>query len=191
VVVSPDVGGVVRARALAKRLDDADLAIIDKRRPQPNEARVMNIIGEVEGRTCILVDDEVDLENAADYCAGNGVDIANHFYCYSFEPNHDWSEYFSQQAELREYFERCADKYEVRDHIRFETEVISARRCASARDRGPGMGVATSGGKLAGADTTVDCSCRIRSWMASRPKSRSTSRWVRISATATRIWRRP
>ncbi|MEN8207524.1 MAG: ribose-phosphate diphosphokinase [Pseudomonadota bacterium] len=60
VVVSPDVGGVVRARALAKRLDDADLAIIDKRRPRPNEARVMNIIGEVQGRTCILVDDLVD-----------------------------------------------------------------------------------------------------------------------------------
>ncbi len=60
IVVSPDVGGVVRARAIAKRLDDADLAIIDKRRPQPNEARVMNIIGEVEGRTCILVDDLVD-----------------------------------------------------------------------------------------------------------------------------------
>jgi len=60
VVVSPDVGGVVRARALAKRLDDADLAIIDKRRPRPNEARVMNIIGEVAGRTCVLVDDLVD-----------------------------------------------------------------------------------------------------------------------------------
>jgi len=60
IVVSPDVGGVVRARALAKRLDDADLAIIDKRRPQPNEARVMNIIGEVKGRTCVLVDDLVD-----------------------------------------------------------------------------------------------------------------------------------
>jgi ribose-phosphate pyrophosphokinase len=60
VVVSPDVGGVVRARALAKRLDDADLAIIDKRRPRPNEARVMNIIGEVEGRTCVLIDDLVD-----------------------------------------------------------------------------------------------------------------------------------
>jgi ribose-phosphate pyrophosphokinase len=60
VVVSPDVGGVVRARAIAKRLDDAELAIIDKRRPRPNEARVMNIIGEVEGRTCILVDDLVD-----------------------------------------------------------------------------------------------------------------------------------
>jgi ribose-phosphate pyrophosphokinase len=60
VVVSPDVGGVVRARAIAKRLDDAELAIIDKRRPRPNEARVMNIIGAVEGRTCILVDDLVD-----------------------------------------------------------------------------------------------------------------------------------
>jgi ribose-phosphate pyrophosphokinase len=60
IVVSPDVGGVVRARALAKRLDDADLAIIDKRRPRPNESKVMNIIGEVEGRSCVLVDDMVD-----------------------------------------------------------------------------------------------------------------------------------
>lgn len=59
-VVSPDVGGVVRARALAKRLDDADLAIIDKRRPQANEAKIMNIIGNVEGKSCILVDDIVD-----------------------------------------------------------------------------------------------------------------------------------
>lgn len=59
-VVSPDIGGVVRARALAKRLDDADLAIIDKRRPRPNEAKVMNIIGDVGGRTCIMVDDLVD-----------------------------------------------------------------------------------------------------------------------------------
>ena len=60
VVVSPDVGGVVRARAVAKRMNDADLAIIDKRRPRANEAQVMNIIGEVAGRTCILVDDLVD-----------------------------------------------------------------------------------------------------------------------------------
>jgi ribose-phosphate pyrophosphokinase len=60
VVVSPDVGGVVRARALAKRLDDAELAIIDKRRPQPNKAEIMNIIGEVEGKTCVLIDDIVD-----------------------------------------------------------------------------------------------------------------------------------
>jgi len=60
VVVSPDVGGVVRARALAKRLDDADLAIIDKRRPRPNESKVMNIIGEVSGKTCVMIDDLVD-----------------------------------------------------------------------------------------------------------------------------------
>jgi ribose-phosphate pyrophosphokinase len=60
IVVSPDVGGVVRARALAKRLDDADLAIIDKRRPRPNEAQVMNIIGEVKDKTCVIVDDLVD-----------------------------------------------------------------------------------------------------------------------------------
>ncbi len=59
-VVSPDVGGVVRARALAKRLDDADLAIIDKRRPIANVAEVMHIIGDVKGRTCVLVDDLVD-----------------------------------------------------------------------------------------------------------------------------------
>jgi ribose-phosphate pyrophosphokinase len=59
-VVSPDVGGVVRARALAKRLDDAELAIIDKRRPRPNESEVMNIIGNVEGKTCVLIDDLVD-----------------------------------------------------------------------------------------------------------------------------------
>jgi ribose-phosphate pyrophosphokinase len=59
-VVSPDVGGVVRARALAKRLDDADLAIIDKRRPRANESEVMNIIGSVAGKTCVLIDDLVD-----------------------------------------------------------------------------------------------------------------------------------
>ena len=60
VIVSPDVGGVVRARAFAKRLDDAELAIIDKRRPRPNESKVMNIIGEVGGKICVLVDDMVD-----------------------------------------------------------------------------------------------------------------------------------
>ncbi|HEX8402966.1 MAG TPA: ribose-phosphate pyrophosphokinase [Allosphingosinicella sp.] len=59
-VVSPDVGGVVRARALAKRLDNAPLAIVDKRRERPGESEVMNIIGDVEGRFCILVDDIVD-----------------------------------------------------------------------------------------------------------------------------------
>jgi len=67
IVVSPDVGGVARARALAKRLDDADLAIIDKRRPRPNEATVMNIIGEVRDRVCVLIDDIVD--TAGTLCA--------------------------------------------------------------------------------------------------------------------------
>lgn len=61
-VVSPDVGGVVRARAMAKHLE-ADLAIIDKRRPRANEAKVMHIIGEVSGRTCVLMDDMVDTAN--------------------------------------------------------------------------------------------------------------------------------
>ncbi|WP_435103955.1 ribose-phosphate diphosphokinase [Arhodomonas sp. AD133] len=60
IVVSPDVGGVVRARAIAKRLDDADLAIIDKRRPRANESKVMNIIGDVRDKTCIIADDIVD-----------------------------------------------------------------------------------------------------------------------------------
>jgi len=60
IVVSPDVGGVIRARAVAKRLHDSDLAIIDKRRPEPNMAQVMNIIGEVKGKSCVIVDDMVD-----------------------------------------------------------------------------------------------------------------------------------
>ena len=62
VVVSPDVGGVVRARALAKRLG-VDLAIIDKRRPKANVAKVMNLIGDVDGRSCVLIDDMVDTAN--------------------------------------------------------------------------------------------------------------------------------
>lgn len=69
-VVSPDVGGVVRARAIAKRLDDADLAIIDKRRPKANEAQVMNIIGDVAGRACVLVDDLVDTAGTLCKAAG-------------------------------------------------------------------------------------------------------------------------
>lgn len=76
-VVSPDIGGVVRARAVAKQLDEVDLAIIDKRRPQANEAQVMNIIGDVDGRTCLLVDDMVDtagtLCKAADALKENGA----------------------------------------------------------------------------------------------------------------------
>ena len=60
IVISPDVGGVVRARSIAKQLDDAELAIIDKRRPQANEAQVMHIIGDVAGKTCVVIDDIVD-----------------------------------------------------------------------------------------------------------------------------------
>ena len=58
---------------------------------------------------------------------GCRVDIGNHFYCYSFEPNPEWSEYFARQPELRAYFEHCADKYAVRDQIRFNTEILEAR----------------------------------------------------------------
>ena len=76
IVVSPDVGGVVRARAVAKRID-APLAIVDKRRERPGESEVMNIIGDVRGRTCILVDDIIDsggtLCNAADALIDNGA----------------------------------------------------------------------------------------------------------------------
>lgn len=69
-VVSPDVGGVVRARALAKRLDDTDLAIIDKRRPNPNQSEIMNIIGDVSGRTCVIIDDLVDTAGTLGNAAG-------------------------------------------------------------------------------------------------------------------------
>jgi ribose-phosphate pyrophosphokinase len=68
-IVSPDVGGVVRARAIAKRIPDAQLAIIDKRRPQPNESEVMQIIGDVKGRHCVIVDDIVD--TAGTLCAAS------------------------------------------------------------------------------------------------------------------------
>jgi len=84
IVVSPDVGGVVRARAVAKQLDDAELAIIDKRRPQANQAQVMNIIGEVDGKTCIIVDDMVDtagtLCKAAEALKDHGA-IGVYAYC--------------------------------------------------------------------------------------------------------------
>ncbi|MGV3550101.1 ribose-phosphate pyrophosphokinase [Rhizobium sp.] len=77
VVVSPDVGGVVRARALAKRLDDRNLAIVDKRRERAGESEVMNIVGDVEGKDCLLIDDIVDsggtLCNAADAILAQGA----------------------------------------------------------------------------------------------------------------------
>ncbi|WP_223669400.1 ribose-phosphate pyrophosphokinase [Kangiella shandongensis] len=86
-VVSPDVGGVVRARAIAKRLDDADLSIIDKRRPRANEVGVMNIIGDVTGRDCVIVDDMVDtagtLCQAAQALKDNG---ANSVSAYATHP---------------------------------------------------------------------------------------------------------
>lgn len=76
-VVSPDVGGVQRARAVAKRINDADLAIIDKRRPAPNQAKVMNVIGDVKGRHAVIVDDMVDtagtLCSAADALLAQGA----------------------------------------------------------------------------------------------------------------------
>ncbi len=87
VVLSPDVGGVVRARALAKRLDDADLAIIDKRRPRANELKIMNIIGDVVGKACIMIDDMVDtagtLCQAADFVKNEG---ATHVVAYITHP---------------------------------------------------------------------------------------------------------
>ena len=70
VVVSPDVGGVVRARALAKRLGDADLVIIDKRRAQANQSEIMNIIGEVEGKNCVMIDGMVDTAGTLCHAAG-------------------------------------------------------------------------------------------------------------------------
>ena len=84
IIVSPDVGGVVRARALAKLLDDADLAIIDKRREKDNQSQVMNIIGNVKDKTCILVDDIVDTAgticNAAE--ALKEVEQKSNFLCH-------------------------------------------------------------------------------------------------------------
>ena len=87
VVVSPDIGGVVRARAIAKLLNDADLAIIDKRRPKANIAQVMHIIGDVEGRDCIIVDDMIDtggtLAKAAAALKDHG---AKNVYAYATHP---------------------------------------------------------------------------------------------------------
>jgi len=83
VVISPDVGGVVRARAIAKQLHDAELAIIDKRRPRKNESEVMNVIGDVSGRACVLVDDMVD--TAGTLCTAGQVlkeRGATHVYAY-------------------------------------------------------------------------------------------------------------
>ena len=86
VVVSPDVGGVVRARAAAKVLG-TDLAIIDKRRPKPNEAKVMNIIGDVAGRNCVIVDDMVDTANTlCEAAAALKAQGAKNVYAYATHP---------------------------------------------------------------------------------------------------------
>jgi len=90
-VISPDVGGVVRARAIAKRLNDTDLAIIDKRRPEPNQAKVMNIIGDVTDRHCVIIDDIVDtagtLCQAAKALKENGAKAVT-AYCLSYQAMH-------------------------------------------------------------------------------------------------------
>jgi len=87
VMVSPDIGGVVRARAMAKLMNDADLAIIDKRRPKANESQVMHIIGDVNGRDCVMVDDMIDtggtLAKAAEALKKNG---ARKVYAYATHP---------------------------------------------------------------------------------------------------------
>ncbi len=87
VIVSPDIGGVVRARAIAKQFDDCDLAIIDKRRPRANVAQVMHIIGDIEGRDCIIVDDMIDtggtLSKAASALKEKG---ARQVYAYATHP---------------------------------------------------------------------------------------------------------
>ncbi|MCH8502097.1 MAG: ribose-phosphate pyrophosphokinase [Aliidiomarina sp.] len=87
VMVSPDIGGVVRARAMAKLMNDADLAIIDKRRPKANESQVMHIIGDVNGRDCVMVDDMIDtggtLCKAAEALKKNG---AKRVFAYATHP---------------------------------------------------------------------------------------------------------
>ena len=87
VIVSPDIGGVVRARAIAKLLDGTDMAIIDKRRPKPNVSKVMNIIGDVTNRDCIIVDDMIDtggtLSKAAEALKAHG---AKRVFAYATHP---------------------------------------------------------------------------------------------------------
>ncbi|MCP4332715.1 MAG: ribose-phosphate diphosphokinase [Gammaproteobacteria bacterium] len=122
IVVSPDVGGVVRARAIAKQLDDADLAIIDKRRPQANQAQVMNIIGEVEGKTCIIVDDMVDtagtLCKAADALKDHG---AKGVYAYCTHP------VLSGKA-IRNVENSTMDELVVTDTIPLSAEAVACTR---------------------------------------------------------------
>ncbi len=117
VVVSPDIGGVVRARAVAKLLNDIDLAIIDKRRPRSNESQVMHIIGDVQGRDCIIVDDMIDtggtLCKAADALKANG---ARRVFAYATHP------VFSGNAE-KNIRESNIDQVVVTDSIPLSAEM--------------------------------------------------------------------
>ncbi|CAB0149635.1 Ribose-phosphate pyrophosphokinase [Pseudidiomarina piscicola] len=117
VVVSPDIGGVVRARAVAKLLNDIDLAIIDKRRPRSNESQVMHIIGDVQDRDCIIVDDMIDtggtLCKAADALKANG---ARRVFAYATHP------VFSGNAE-KNIRESNIDQVVVTDSIPLSAEM--------------------------------------------------------------------
>jgi len=122
IVVSPDVGGVVRARAIAKQLDGADLAIVDKRRLGPNEAKVMNIIGDVQGRTCVLVDDMVDtagtLCEAANVLKSKG---ASKVVAYCTHP-------VLSGAAVSKIGQSCLDELVVTDTIPLAEEARACRR---------------------------------------------------------------
>ncbi len=119
VVVSPDIGGVVRARAVAKLLHDTDLAIIDKRRPKANVAQVMHIIGDVKDRDCIIVDDMIDtggtLAKAAEALKEHG---ANRIYAYATHP------VFSGDA-AKNIKESVIDEIIVTDSIDLTDEIIA------------------------------------------------------------------
>ena len=121
-IVSPDVGGVIRARAIAKRINGADLAIIDKRRPKQNEAQVMHIIGDVEGRDCLIVDDIVDtastLCRAVEALKEHG---ATKVYAYVTHP------VFSGKA-IQNITSSMLDKIVVSDTIPLSAEAKSCER---------------------------------------------------------------
>ena len=120
-VVSPDVGGVVRARLLAKRLD-CDLAIVDKRRPEPGKSEVMNIIGEVKGRTCIMVDDMTDsggtLCNASDALLKQGATQVAAYVSHGVLSNGAWKRI--EESSLKELV--CTDS------IRATPEIDKAKK---------------------------------------------------------------
>tara|TARA_Y100001970_G_scaffold136660_1_gene168131 strand:+ start:309 stop:1205 length:897 start_codon:yes stop_codon:yes gene_type:complete len=121
-IVSPDVGGVVRARAMAKQLDDADLAIIDKRRPQANESEVMNIVGDVRGRTCLLVDDIVD--TAGTLCAASEAlkeDGADRVVAYCTHP-------VLSGSAIENINRSTLDEVVVTDTIPLETKALESKK---------------------------------------------------------------